>query len=104
MHCVRSVGKEKLTGAWTEGFDKNGGAKRPLVASGLSALNGAMVDVKKDDVLALSYQPGVGVTVTVKGKEAAGIPGDDFQSVLFSIWLGPDPPNVPLPEGLLGPP
>jgi hypothetical protein len=42
------------------------------------------------------------VTVSIKGKDAAVIRGDDFQRVLFSIWLGANPPNVSLREGLLG--
>jgi hypothetical protein len=40
--------------------------------------------------------------VTVKGHDAATIPGPEFAQVLFAIWLGPDPPNLPLREGLLG--
>ena len=48
-----------------------------------------MADVGKEDVIALTYLPDSGVTVTVKGKDAAVIPGADFQQVLFSIWLEP---------------
>lgn len=102
MKFVRSVGKEKLADAWTEGFEKNAGDLKAAVAPGLAQLNAAMADVKKDDVLSLTYVPGSGTTVTVKGKDAATIQGEDFQRVLFSIWLGPNPPNVPLREGLLG--
>jgi hypothetical protein len=102
MKFVRSVGKEKLTEAFTEGFDKNAGADRAAVASGLATLNAAMADVKKDDVIDLTYLPDNGVTVSVKGNAAAVIPGADFQRVLFSIWLGAHPPNVSLREGLLG--
>jgi len=102
MRFVRSVGKEKLAEAWTEGFDKNAGDQRAALAEGLATLNAAMVDVKKEDRITLTYLPGTGVTVSVKGKDAAVIPGDDFQRVLFSIWLGPNPPNVSLREGLLG--
>jgi hypothetical protein len=102
MRFVRSVGKEKLTEAWTEGFDKNAGDRRAALAPGLAALNAAMTDVKKEDRIVLTYLPGTGVTVSVKGKDAAVIPGEDFQRVLFSIWLGPSPPNVSLREGLLG--
>jgi chalcone isomerase-like protein len=102
MKFVRSLGKEKLMDAFTEGFDKNAGADRAAVAPGLAALNAAMADVKKDDVIALTYLPETGVTVSVKGRDAAVIPGGDFQRVLFSIWLGAHPPNVSLREGLLG--
>jgi hypothetical protein len=102
MKFVRSVGKEKLADAWTDGFDKNAGEKRAILADGLTKLNAAMSDVKKDDLIVLTYAPDTGVIVTVKGKDAAAISGDDFQRVLFSIWLGAHPPNVALREGLLG--
>ena len=102
MRFVRSVGREKLAEAWTEGFDKNAGSSRAALAPGLANLNAAMTDVKKEDLITLTYLPETGVTVSVKGKDAAVIPGDDFQRVLFSIWLGASPPNVGLREGLLG--
>ncbi len=102
MRFVRSVGKEKLADAWTEGFDKNAGDKKEALASDLAKLNAAMVDVKKEDRITLTYLPDTGVTVSVKGKDDVVIPGADFQRVLFSIWLGPSPPNVSLREGLLG--
>jgi hypothetical protein len=104
MKFVRSVGKEKLAEAWSEGFEKNAGDKAAAVADGLAKLNAAMADVKKGDVVSLTYLPDAGTTVTVKGKDAVTIPGADFQRVLFSIWLGANPPNIPLREGLLGHP
>jgi len=102
MHFSRTVGKERLTEGFTEGFDYNAGDMRQAVAPGLSALNAAMVDMKKDEVLTFTYQPGTGVAVTVNGNELAVIPGEDFQRALFSVWLGPHPPTPSLREGLLG--
>jgi hypothetical protein len=102
MRFMRSVGKEKLAEAWTEGFQKNAGDKAAAVADGLATLNGAMADVKKGDIVSLTYVPESGTTVTVKGRDAAVISGEDFQRILFSIWLGSSPPNVGLREGLLG--
>jgi hypothetical protein len=102
LQFLRSVGREKLAEAWTEGFQKNAGDKAASLATSLDTLNGAMSDVKKGDVIAMTYVPGTGTTITVKGKDAAVIPGEDFQRVLFTIWLGPNPPNVSLREGLLG--
>jgi len=102
MKFVRSVGKEKLAEAFTEGFEKNAGDSRAACAPGLATLNAAMADVRKEDIIVLTYLPESGVTVSVKGKDAAVIPGDEFQRVLFSIWLGSNPPNVSLREGLLG--
>jgi hypothetical protein len=102
MHFVRSVGKEKLADAWIEGFAANADGQGETVAAGLAKLNAAMRDVKKDDVIALTYQPGAGVSVTIGDKESALISGDEFQRVLYAIWLGAKPPNVALREGLLG--
>ena len=102
MRFMRSVGKEKLTEAWTEGFDKNAGDQRAALASDLAKLNGAMIDIKKEDRITLTYQPESGVTVSAQGKKDVVIPGAEFQRVLFSIWLGPNPPNLSLREGLLG--
>ena len=102
MKFVRSVGKETLAKTFTEGFDKNVGDHRAACASGLATLDATLTDVKKEDSITLTYLPDRGVTVSVKGKDAALIPGAEFQRVLFSIWLGADPPNVSLREGLLG--
>ena len=102
MKFLRSVGREKLAAAWTEGFEKNAGDKASTVAPGLATMNAAMDDVKKDDTIVLTFVPGAGTTVSVKGQDVAAIPGDDFQRVLFSVWLGPQPPNVSLRDGMLG--
>ena len=51
MRFVRSVGKEKLAEAFTEGFDKNAGAKRDAVTPGLASLIAAMGDVKKEEAI-----------------------------------------------------
>jgi hypothetical protein len=99
---VRSVGREKLVEAWSEGLEKNAGEKRATVADGFARMNAAMTDVKKGDTVVLTYLPGQGTTVEVRGKASPPIEGDDFQAVLFSIWLGSQPPNVGLRDGLLG--
>src|SRR5262245_34522532 len=78
---VRSVGREKLVDAWNEGLDKNAGEKRAAVADGFARLNAAMTDVKKGDTIVLTYLPGQGTIVEVRGKAAAPIEGDDFQTV-----------------------
>ena len=102
LKFVRSVGREKLTEAWTEGFAKNERAGSAGVADGLAALNGAIADVKRDDTIVATYVPDAGTTIEIGGKEAATIPGPEFARVFFSIWLGASPPNAGLKEGLLG--
>jgi hypothetical protein len=102
MKFVRNVGKEKLSEAWNEGFEKNAGADKAEVAPGLAQLDAAMADVKSDETIVLTYLPESGTSVSVKGKDVVTIPGLAFARVLFSIWLGANPPNVGLRDGMLG--
>jgi len=61
-----------------------------------------MEDVSEGDEIVLTEIPGKGVEVQVKGKVKGVIPGRAFARALWSIWLGPNPPNEELKEGLLG--
>lgn len=101
MRFVRSVGRKDLVEAWTDGFKKNApdfqGAE-----NGLRALNAAMVDVGEGDSLEFVQTPGGDIVLTVKGKAADPITGEPFARALWSVWLGPKPPNPELKEGLLG--
>jgi hypothetical protein len=98
---VRDVDKGDITKAWREGFENNGGDMKAL-GSRLGQLNAWMEDLKERDVLSFTYVPDTGVTVSVKGKTKGTIGGADFARALFSIWLGPKPPNSGLKKGLLG--
>lgn len=101
LHFVRSVARSDLSKAWTEGIEKN--APDPAaVREGLRLLNEAMTDVASGDRIVLTEYPGEGVVVSVKGKETGPIGGDAFARALWSVWLGPKPPNADLREGLLG--
>ncbi len=102
LRFVRNVGRDDIVKAWTEGFEKNAGAGLPALQERLGMLNRAMPDLREGDVLAFSAIPERGTVVEVKGKAEATIPGADFARVLFAIWLGPNPPNTALREGLLG--
>src|ERR1700757_1594031 len=51
--------------------------------------------------MVFAYVPGMGTTVTIKGQEKVTIAGAPFAQMLFSVWLGPKPPNAGLKKGLL---
>jgi hypothetical protein len=102
LRFVRNVGRDDIAKAWTEGFEKNAGSGLAALRERLDTLNRAMPDVRVGDVLSFTALPGKGVVVEVKGRAEATIPGADFTKALFSIWLGPDPPNAALKSGLLG--
>lgn len=101
MRFVRNVSRDELAKAWEEGFERNVADVEPH-RQGLAALVGAMSDVRKGDDIVITTVPGQGTTVTVKGKDAATIPDEGFGKAIWSLWLGPKPPNPGLKAGLLG--
>lgn len=59
-------------------------------------------DVEKGDRYALTYEPGVGTTLSLNGKPLGTIPGSDFARAYFGIWLGEDPLKKKFRDRLLG--
>ncbi len=60
-------------------------------------------DVKPGDRYALTYLPGVGTELALNGKPIVTIPGADFASVYFAIWLGEKSGSDSLRVQLLSP-
>jgi hypothetical protein len=104
MHLVfvHDVDREKISDAWTEGFEKNAGSKLGAMHQRVELLKSWMVDLKKGSTLTFAYVPEQGIEVSVNGISKGVLPGPEFAQVFFSIWLGPKPPNDDLKTGLLG--
>jgi hypothetical protein len=102
LHFLRDVKRDDITKAWNEGFEKNANNALPSLADRIATLNGWMADVAPGSRLTFSYQPASGLQVNVAGASKGRIPGDDFASAFFAIWLGANPPNPGLKSGLLG--
>ena len=58
-----------------------------------------MTDMSTDQRMHFAYRPDVGIEVDMNGTAMGTITGDDFARALFSIWLGPHPPNEDLKAG-----
>lgn len=102
MRFVRAVGRKDVVKSWEEGVSKNAGSDGAAVRDRFEKLYAAMADVAEGDELVLTETPDRGVTATLNGKELVTLPGRDFARVLWSIWLGAQPPNPELKQGLLG--
>ena len=103
MHFVyKKVAAKKLTKAWEEGIEANveGGLER--YADQLRQLNGHMETLVKGDTMTFTAIPGQGLRIEVKGVEKDVIADEDFARDFWRIWLGPEPPNEGLKEGMLG--
>jgi hypothetical protein len=101
MHFVyKEVTAAQLVEAYEEGTSKNPAATAQ--AENLTKLHGWMDAVHPGDEVVFDYVPGTGTTVTVKGTAKGTIPGADFMKVLWSVYLGPNPPTSNLKSGMMG--
>lgn len=98
---VLDVDRGNITDAWAEGFKKNVG-EDPRLTDRIERLNSWMTDMNVGDTLTFTYIPGTGTLVHLNGEQKGVLEGRDFAQALFSIWLGPEPPNSGLKKGLLG--
>jgi chalcone isomerase-like protein len=99
---VRSVGRKRLIREWDESLKANIGEDFGVLEDRVATLHAWMPDaVRKGDEMTLTYLPGKGVVVEIKGEPRGTIPGADFARALFTIWLGARPPNHALKTGLL---
>ncbi len=101
MVMLRDLSKEKMSEAIREGFEKNAGPQMPTLRQRLNRLIRSVPDIKKGDVLAVTYVPGKGTTFAGSGEQSI-IEGKDFGDALFSVWLGKYPVDSDLKTGLVG--
>ncbi len=102
MYMLRDLEKKKITDAITEGMEKNNKAAMPSLKARLDTVNAAIPDLKKGDELAITYVPGKGTRVQSKGGQELSVEGKDFADALFSVWLGKEPVDGGLKDGMLG--
>lgn len=113
MSVVLKVDSTKLTrerfmSATRDGFANVAGLGYPTSNSErfLSFFGG--IEIAVGDCIYLSYVPGQGLTAayqsvaTGKIRSLGSIAGLAFKKALFAIWLGPDPVQGGLKDGMLG--
>ena len=102
LQFVRDVSREQMTEAFDESLKANGAGKAAALKNEIAQFLAALEPLKTGDQLVVTYAPGAGTTVSVRGKDKVTIPGLPFGQLVFSMWLGPKPPNADLKKGLLG--
>jgi Chalcone isomerase-like len=101
LRMMRAVEGSKISGAISEGFENNSGALMAALRPRLAQLAKMIPDVKEGDEILLSWVPGQGTIVNVRGKNTGTIEGRDFADALFSVWLGGTPVQEDLKAALL---
>ncbi len=104
MHFLYSkIERQKLRDAWVEGFVRN------LTSAQLSELKPRLDEfvalfpaVVEGDVLTIDYSPRYGVQVSHNDRLLGTVYGADLFTALLKVWLGEDPADASLKEGLLG--
>jgi len=104
LHFIyNNVGAKDLVNAWNEGFEKNAPAQKAALQDRINTFNGYFTEpVKSGEKIIITYIPGQGTEVSVKGKVKGVIQGKDFMEGLFSVWFGKNPPTEGLKKGMLG--
>jgi hypothetical protein len=94
---------EKMSEATLDGFVKSTNDNLAPIQTEVDALISAFRDaVEEGDIFDLQYAPGHGVSVIRYGEVIVVVPGIEFKKALYGIWLGEDPVQVDLKEGMLG--
>lgn len=100
---LRSVDKDTLREAWSEGFAKNCKAGCAESKKSLDKFNALMVDVKDKSHLKIKFEKDtVDVAVTGKTNSSGNIQDLNFSKALMAIFIGDIPPTEQLKTGLLG--
>jgi hypothetical protein len=101
LKFVRDVSAKDIREAWMNSAKNSCAPDCGTVLPKFEKLNGTMEDIKKGEMLSFSFLPGK-TEIEVKGKLGIVIEGADFSRVMLSAWIGPNPPNTGLKEGMLG--
>lgn len=102
MHFVRDVSKAQLTDGFTESFEGNTPDIAKTLKVDIDRFFAALDAVKEGEELIFTYIPGTGSSIATAGKDKLTIATPAFAEMLFSVWLGPKPPNPGLKKGILG--
>ncbi len=102
MQFLHGASKNQMSDAFNESFNDNSPEAVKTMTADIDRLLSALEPVKAGDQMVFTYVPGTGTTFAMNGKEKLAIAGPAFGPVLFSVWLGPKPPNGDLKKGMLG--
>lgn len=107
ISLIKDVDGDTFAGAVGKGINNNSGdAEKAALKERVKQLADTVValgEIKAGSSIVFDWLPEKGTVLTING-QARGreIPGEDFYSALLKVWLGDDPVQNDLKQGLLG--
>jgi hypothetical protein len=101
MVFMRDVSAKQMAEAFGEGFEKNCVAGCAELKPHLSKLQGLLKDMKKGETMSVHFLAD-GVELMIRGQKMGSVGDKAFSHQLIRCWIGKNPPNSGLKEGLLG--
>lgn len=102
MKFIRNVSAGDVKGAWEKSFKSLCESEQcDSIQADIQKLKDAMEDVKEGDTMIYGFGPSH-LEVSIRGEKKAEIPTGLLSKLVLKTWLGPNPPNSELKEGLLG--
>lgn len=99
----KEVDANKITRGWDEGISNNLSQEtQSAIADRQKSFNALFTDLKAGDHVRIDFRPGKGTTLTINDRALGTVEGADFFRALLTVWLGPEPADDDLKEGLLG--
>jgi hypothetical protein len=92
------VTRDQMVESFSEGFANNAPAANKAQ---VDQFLGALETMKKGEQLVVTYVPGTGTTLAIRGRDKLTVPGLPFAQAVFSVWLGAKPPTADLKSGML---
>lgn len=105
LHIVSSlVTTDRMKEAILEGFKKSTGNKLAPLQARIDKFVAvfSLEPIVKGNEFDVTYTPEEGTKVYKGGKLLQTVEGADFKAALWGIWLGADPADKNLKEGMLG--
>lgn len=104
LHIISDkINSDNMTEATLEGFEKaTGGNTKPLQGEIDRLIRAFDEEFNEGDSFQLLYLPQKGVKVYKNGELQTSVSGLAFKRALFGIWLGDEPAQQSLKQGMLG--
>jgi hypothetical protein len=102
MQFLHTVSSKQMSEAFTESFNENAPDASQAMKPDVDHFLGQLEPLRENDQMVITYIPGRGTVLVIRGSEKLTVPNPAFAQLIFSVWLGPKPPNPELKKGLLG--